>query len=190
LTAAELAKLIDDGESVRETSFAGADLAGGAYLGAMFEKVDFRGTDLRDATLTAASFMECDLTGAQLDRAILDGASFVTCKLEHANLSGAQAGKVKFVKCDLTGAQLAKTDLAWALHAGLAYRVSNNFTIELAYRYLDLGSAITGGGSTFTGGTSARAFQFNNLTSQDVRLGVRWTCCDVEPPPPPLIRKG
>jgi opacity protein-like surface antigen len=84
----------------------------------------------------------------------------------------------------------SKTDLAWALHAGLAYRVSNNFTIELAYRYLDLGSAITGGGSTFTGGTSARAFQFNNLTSQDVRLGVRWTCCDVEPPPPPLIRKG
>lgn len=85
----------------------------------------------------------------------------------------------------------SKTDLAWALHAGLAYKVNSNFTIELAYRYLDLGSAVTGGGSTFTGGTSARAFQFNNLTSQDVRLGVRWTCCDVEPPPPPpLIRKG
>jgi opacity protein-like surface antigen len=83
----------------------------------------------------------------------------------------------------------SKTDLAWALHAGLAYKVNSNFTIELAYRYLDLGSAVTGGGSTFTGGTSARAFQFNNLTSQDVRLGVRWTCCD-EPPPPPLIRKG
>jgi opacity protein-like surface antigen len=84
----------------------------------------------------------------------------------------------------------SKTDLAWALHAGLAYRVNSNFTIELAYRYLDLGSAVTGGGSTFTGATSARPFQFNNLTSQDVRLGVRWTCCDVEPPPPPLIRKG
>jgi opacity protein-like surface antigen len=85
----------------------------------------------------------------------------------------------------------SKTDLAWALHAGLAYKVNSNFTIELAYRYLDLGSAVTGGGSTFTGGTSARPFQFNNLTSQDVRLGVRWTCCDVEPPPPPpLIRKG
>jgi opacity protein-like surface antigen len=88
-----------------------------------------------------------------------------------------------------------KWNLAWAVHAGLAYKVNNNFTVELAYRYMDLGSAVTGGGSTFTGGTSARAFQYNNLTSQDVRIGVRWNCCDVEPapaqlPPPPLIRKG
>ena len=85
----------------------------------------------------------------------------------------------------------SKTDLAWALHAGLAYKVNSNFTIELAYRYLDLGSAVTGGGSTFAGTTSGRPFQFNNLTSQDVKLGVRWTCCEVEPAsPPPLIRKG
>jgi opacity protein-like surface antigen len=83
-----------------------------------------------------------------------------------------------------------KTDLAWALHAGLAYKVNSNFTIELAYRYLDLGSAVTGGGSTFAGTTSLRPFQFNNLTSQDVKLGVRWTCCEVEPAPAPLIRKG
>ena len=31
--------------------------------------------------------------------------------------------------------------LAWALHAGLAYDVTPNFTIELAYRYLNLGDA-------------------------------------------------
>ena len=85
----------------------------------------------------------------------------------------------------------SKTDLAWALHAGLAYKVNSNFTIELAYRYLDLGTAVTGGGSTFAGTTSLRPFQFNNLISQDVKLGVRWTCCEVEPAsPPPLIRKG
>jgi opacity protein-like surface antigen len=83
-----------------------------------------------------------------------------------------------------------KFDLAWALHAGLAYKVNNNLTIELAYRYLDLGSAVTGGGSTFDGTVSNRPFQFNNLTSQDLKFGVRWTCCDVDPPPPPLIRKG
>ena len=52
-------------------------------------------------------------------------------------------------------------------------------TVELAYRYMDLGTAITGGGQTFDGTRSVRAFQFNDLTSQDIRLGVRWTCCEV-----------
>lgn len=83
-----------------------------------------------------------------------------------------------------------KSDLAWAVHAGLAYRATSNLTIELAYRYLDLGTAVTGGGSTFAGAASTRPFQFNNLTSQDLRVGVRWNCCDAPPPPPPLIRKG
>src|SRR5262249_2109107 len=38
----------------------------------------------------------------------------------------------------------SKWSFAWALYAGLAYRVTDNFTIELAYRYLDLGDAQTG----------------------------------------------
>jgi len=84
-----------------------------------------------------------------------------------------------------------KVNFAWAAHAGLAYKVSPNFTIELAYRYLDLGTGITGGGSTFDGTRSARAFEFHDLTSHDIKLGVRWTCCDVPAPAPaPLIRKG
>jgi opacity protein-like surface antigen len=84
-----------------------------------------------------------------------------------------------------------KTSFAWAAHAGLAYKVNQNFTIELAYRYLDLGNAVTGKGDTFDGilGGRGRPFQFNDLTSQDIKLGVRWTCCDV-PPPAPLVRKG
>jgi opacity protein-like surface antigen len=86
----------------------------------------------------------------------------------------------------------SKTSLAWALYAGVAYKVTNNFSIELAYRYLNLGSAVTGTGASFDGtNAGSPPFQFNNLTSQDVKLGVRWTCCDVEPAaPPPLMRKG
>lgn len=86
----------------------------------------------------------------------------------------------------------SKLDLAWALHAGLAYRVNQNMTVELAYRYLNLGSGVTGSGASFDGTvTNGRPFQFHDLTSHDIRLGVRWTCCDVEPPPPPpLITKG
>jgi opacity protein-like surface antigen len=84
------------------------------------------------------------------------------------------------------------TNLAWAVHAGLAYKVNNNFTIELAYRYLDMGTAVHGFGSSFDGTNAGpSSFQFRDLTSQDLRIGVRWTCCEVETPPPaPLIRKG
>jgi opacity protein-like surface antigen len=82
------------------------------------------------------------------------------------------------------------TNLAWALHAGVAYKVTNNFTVELAYRYLDMGTAVHGFGSSFDGTNAGpSSFQFRDITSQDIKLGVRWTCCDT-PPPPPLITKG
>jgi len=70
--------------------------------------------------------------------------------------------------------------------------VTSNFTVELAYRYLDMGTAVHGFGRSFDGtNAGASSFQFRDLVSQDVRLGVRWTCCDVPaPPPPPIIRKG
>jgi opacity protein-like surface antigen len=86
-----------------------------------------------------------------------------------------------------------KTNLAWAAHAGLAYKVSNNFTVELAYRYLDLGTAVTGSSNfafSSPGTLGTHAWTVNDLTSHDLRLGVRWTCCDLPSPPPPLIRKG
>jgi opacity protein-like surface antigen len=83
------------------------------------------------------------------------------------------------------------TNFAWAAHAGVAYRVTNSFTVELAYRYLDMGTAVHGNGRSFDGSNAGpSSFQFRDLTSQDLRLGVRWTCCDVPPPPPPLVTKG
>ncbi|MCA6123091.1 porin family protein [Bradyrhizobium sp. WSM 1704] len=99
----------------------------------------------------------------------------------------------------LTGTYIAdgasKTNLAWAVHAGVAYKVTNNFTVELAYRYLDMGTAKQGNGRSFDGSNAGpSSFTFRDLTSQDVKLGVRFAlpCCDVPPPPPPppLIRKG
>ena len=84
------------------------------------------------------------------------------------------------------------TNFAWAAHAGVAYKVTNNFTVELAYRYLDMGTAVHGAGRSFDGSNAGpSSFQFRDLTSQDLRVGVRWTCCDLPPPPPPpLVRKG
>lgn len=94
-------------------------------------------------------------------------------------------------------ASASKTNFAWALHAGLAYKVSSAFTVELAYRYLSLGDAITGDAIAFDGTNNFNnPTTFNDLTSHDIKLGVRWAL-EPEPTPmprpmqlPPLMRKG
>ncbi len=76
----------------------------------------------------------------------------------------------------------SKWSFAWALHAGLAYKVSKNFTVELAYRYIDLGDATTGPLIDWANNTQPE-FEFRHLTSHDIRLGVRFNldglgeCC-------------
>jgi opacity protein-like surface antigen len=85
----------------------------------------------------------------------------------------------------------SKWDFAWALHAGLAYKVTPGLTVELAYRYMDLGSAHTGALTNYFGFTRGRTIDFKDITSNDVKLGVRWELNS--PPvyaPPPLVRKG
>ena len=93
------------------------------------------------------------------------------------------------------GADGNKMDLAWAVHAGLAYKVNPNLSIELAYRYVNMGSAVTtAGGFSFDRSIIGTHFwTVEDMKSNDFRLGVRWTCCEVPPapmPPPPLVRKG
>ena len=85
-----------------------------------------------------------------------------------------------------------KWNFAWAAHAGLAYRVSPNLTMELAYSYVDLGSAAPGNYASYDGFTSgASSIKFKDITSHDIKLGVRWAI-DPMPTyvPPPLITKG
>jgi opacity protein-like surface antigen len=86
---------------------------------------------------------------------------------------------------------VAKWNLAWALHAGVAYKVNPNFTVELAYRYLNMGDGMTGDLRTFDGTNNVvNPMTFKNITSQDLMLGVRW---NLESPPvyaPPLVTKG
>jgi opacity protein-like surface antigen len=93
---------------------------------------------------------------------------------------------------DYNAAGAGKLNFAWALHAGVGYKVTNNFTVEFAYRYLNMGSAVHGFGQSFDGSNAGTShFQYLNLTSQELRVGLRWTCCDLPPPPPPpIIRKG
>jgi opacity protein-like surface antigen len=82
-------------------------------------------------------------------------------------------------------------NFAWALHTGLAYKVSPNVTLELAYSYVNLGDGVTGVASTFDGSAGGHVFKFNDITSHDVKLGVRWNLDSPQPVyEPPLVRKG
>jgi opacity protein-like surface antigen len=87
----------------------------------------------------------------------------------------------------------SKWTFAWAVHAGVTYKVTQSMSIDLGYRYIDLGNATTGTGQSYDG-TNANGgpFTFNRITSHDFKLGVRWM---LEPPaqtmmPPPLMRRG
>ncbi|MBB5047094.1 opacity protein-like surface antigen [Rhodopseudomonas rhenobacensis] len=86
---------------------------------------------------------------------------------------------------------VSKWNFAWAAHAGLAYKVSPNLTLELAYSYVDMGSVNLAGYTNYALGTGQSAYQLKNITSNDLKLGVRWNF-DSAPTyaPAPLMRKG
>jgi opacity protein-like surface antigen len=87
-------------------------------------------------------------------------------------------------------ASASKWNLAWALHTGLAYKVNPGLTLELAYSYINMGDGQTGPVTTFEGYTKGVPMQFKDITSHDVKLGVRWNLDSAPVYSPPLIRKG
>ncbi len=90
------------------------------------------------------------------------------------------------------GDNVSKWNFAWAVHAGVAYKVTPNFTVELAYRYLDMGDGLTGDLRTFDGSgvNTINPMTFKNITSHDLKLGVRWDLTSPHVYPPPLVSKG
>jgi opacity protein-like surface antigen len=82
-----------------------------------------------------------------------------------------------------------KWNFAWAAHAGITYKVTQSMSIDLGYRYLSLGNGTTGATRAFDNSfTNGGPFTFKDITSHDLKLGVRWM---LEPPaPPPLMRRG
>jgi opacity protein-like surface antigen len=82
-------------------------------------------------------------------------------------------------------------NFAWALHAGLAYKVTPGFSVELAYRYLNMGNAQSGAIVGFLNNPQNTVFHIDNITSHDLTLGLRWMLQPDAPPPAyPLVRKG
>lgn len=72
------------------------------------------------------------------------------------------------------GADHNETNFAWALYAGLAYDVTPGFTIDLSYRYTDVGDARSGVITAYDNSSSDRALDIYDITSHDLMLGVRW----------------
>jgi opacity protein-like surface antigen len=76
---------------------------------------------------------------------------------------------------DAYAGEYSKWSFAWALHAGVSYKITKNFSIELAYRYINLGNAQTQPLVAFDGTTcGCHAMEFHNLTSHDIKLGLRF----------------
>lgn len=84
-------------------------------------------------------------------------------------------------------------DLAWALYAGVSYKVTPSFAVDFGYRYTNLGDARSGDMIGFDGTNSVyNPIEFKNIYSHDFRIGARWLLADGFMPAPysePLIRK-
>jgi opacity protein-like surface antigen len=91
------------------------------------------------------------------------------------------------------GDTASKWNFAWALHAGVSYRVTKNFAVELSYRYVNLGDARSGDLVTYTGVNSIyNPMEFNKITSHDFRIGLRMNLDAFyspryAPPPTPVV---
>lgn len=77
----------------------------------------------------------------------------------------------------------SSNNFAWALHAGLAYDVTDNLKFDVGYRYVNLGDAKSGTITEFNSGTTYSKLEFNDIESHDVMVGLRWQwgdsgCCE------------
>ena len=113
------------------------------------------------------------------------GFGFTQNRISHFRDVNVSTGGVAFADA------ATKTNFAWAFHAGVGYRVTPNVSIELAYRYINLGDAESGDLIRFDGFNEVNnPMLFKDITSHDLKLGVRWMLDAPPPPPPPLSRKG
>ncbi len=85
----------------------------------------------------------------------------------------------------------SQTNFAFALMAGIDFAITPNLSLELGYRYLNLGSASSGAIGCAQQVPCPNEVQHYRLSSNDIRLGFRYTFADYAPPPAqyPLIRK-
>ncbi|MBX9908385.1 MAG: outer membrane beta-barrel protein [Beijerinckiaceae bacterium] len=93
-----------------------------------------------------------------------------------------------------------KSGVAWALMAGVGYEVNKNLTLEVGYRYLNLGDAQSGPIRNAFRNETYGPLKAKEIDSHDIKIGMRWNfgepeCCGpVErpvayAPAPHVVRK-
>jgi opacity protein-like surface antigen len=184
------------------SNFKGTDLISFPWGGGVANGIDNYSASKSEVLILANAYADLGtwwcvtpFIGAGVGAARVSVAGFTDTGVTNANFTvGPPAVPVVSgppVASFASAASGSEWNFAWALHAGLAYKVTPNVTLELAYSYVNLGDGITGVASTFDGSSGGHVFKFNNITSNDVKLGVRWNLDS--PPvyaPPPLVTKG
>ena len=85
-----------------------------------------------------------------------------------------------------------KWSFAWALHAGVAYNVTNNFKVELAYRYLNMGTLrhadhrLRRDRLRRRRRTARLLHPAPTIDSHDLKIGMRWM---LQPEPAAGLRR-
>ncbi|MEQ1698314.1 MAG: acyloxyacyl hydrolase [Hyphomicrobiaceae bacterium] len=74
---------------------------------------------------------------------------------------------------------------AWSLMAGVGYQISDRATLDVGYRYIDMGKISSQ--RSDTGGGVNPAVHFDDLTAHEVKVGLRYNfgggdCCAVHQP--------
>lgn len=97
-----------------------------------------------------------------------------------------------------TAKQKDTSSFAWNLQAGVSYDITPNFKVDVGYRYMNLGHFSTGTVSCYNSGCSdSYGYKIKDITSHDVKIGLRYMLGGVaaplppvyEPPPGPIVRK-
>lgn len=181
------------------SNFKGTDLISFPWAGGVANGIDNYSASKSEWLFLANAYADLGtwwcvtpFIGAGVGAARVSINNFTDTGANNASFDGAGVPYVGGVNASYaTAASGSQWNFAWALHAGLGYKISPNATLELAYSYVNLGDGVTGIASTFDGSAGGHVFKFSNITSQDVTLGIRWNFdTPAYMPPPPLITKG
>jgi len=86
----------------------------------------------------------------------------------------------------------SKTNLAWAIHAGMSYDLASNLKADIGYRYLNMGDVESGTVACYTPCSPGYNVKVKSLDSQDIKVGFRYIFNEAAPAlyaPEPIIRK-
>ncbi len=87
----------------------------------------------------------------------------------------------------------SKTSFAWALMAGIGYKVNERLTLELGYRYLSMGempSLLLRDPDTGRPGAGNPTIRVNQLTGHEIKVGMRWSLnCSCAVPAEPIVAR-